>query len=89
MQLQKATARVLQSRPKNKEQWLSLLDTEYEQLVKTLSDWSHCRQQWVELKTQNFKRRWDETEIHRQLMELESALNSQRRQWRMLTQQFA
>jgi stearoyl-CoA desaturase (delta-9 desaturase) len=89
MQLQKATAKVMQSRPKNKEQWLRLLDTEYEQLVKSLNEWSHCRQQWLELKTQTLKRRWDETELHHQLMELETALNSQRRQWRMLTQQFA
>ncbi|MDB9917952.1 acyl-CoA desaturase [Pseudomonadales bacterium] len=89
MQLAYASARVRQSRPSNKEQWLNLLEAEYEQLVHSLNAWALCRQRKLELKTAKLKQRWDETELHHQLQELESNLNRQRRHWRLLTQQFA
>ena len=89
MQLAYASAQVLQSRPSNKEQWLNLLEAEYEQLVHSLNAWALCRQRKLELKTAKLKQRWDETELHHQLQELELNLNRQRRHWRLLTQQFA
>lgn len=89
MQLKHATERVIQFRLINKEQWLALLETEYEQLVQVLNEWSHCRQRWLEMRTRDLKKRWDETELHHQLQELEQSLNMRRRQWRLLTQQFA
>jgi hypothetical protein len=88
MQLLHASAQVLRCRPTTKEQWLKVLETEHEQLVQMLNDWAQCRQRWLELKAAKLKQRWDETELHRQLLELESDLKLQRRQWRLLTQQF-
>jgi stearoyl-CoA desaturase (Delta-9 desaturase) len=88
MQLLHASAQVSRCRTTTKEQWLKLLETEHEQLVQMLNDWAHCRQCWLELKAAKLKQRWDETELHRQLLELESNLKLQRRQWRLLTQQF-
>ncbi|MCB1646931.1 MAG: acyl-CoA desaturase, partial [Pseudomonadales bacterium] len=89
MQLKKASASIARYRLGNKEQWLQLLETEYDQLVHTLNEWARCRQDWVDLKRADIKRRWDETELHKRLLEIEENLEYQRRQWRMLTQQFA
>jgi hypothetical protein len=89
MQLIYASARILQFRPTNKEQWLSLLEAEYEQLIHSLNAWAQCRQRKLELNTAKLKQRWDETELHHQLIELELNLKRQRRHWHLLTQQFA
>jgi len=43
----------------------------------------------MELKKDSILKKWEETETRQKLKELESALDFQRQQWKMLTQQFA
>lgn len=89
MQLKKATERISHFQPINMQQWLDLLEAEYDKLVATLNEWSDCRQEWMELKRESLQKKWEETELKSQLSELEERLQFQRRQWRLLTQQFA
>ncbi len=89
MQLQVAREKISQFKAKNTQLWLEILETEYDQLVEALNEWSNCRQHWVELKKDSILKKWEETETRQKLRELESALDFQRQQWKMLTQQFA
>ena len=89
MQLKRTTARIRDVMPSNSEQWLELIDAEYAKMVEMLNAWSQCRQEWVELKRASLIEKWERTELHARLKELESELDFQRRQWRLLTQQFA
>ena len=89
MQLQVAREKINQFKMKNTQLWLEILETEYDQLVEALNDWSSCRQHWMELKKDSILKKWEETETRQKLKELESALDFQRQQWKMLTQQFA
>lgn len=89
MQLKHATDKVSRFNSINTDKWLSLLDSEYHQLVELINEWSDCRQQWLEVKKQSLRRKFDETELSEKLKHLESELNIRRREWRMLTQQFA
>lgn len=93
MQLKKTTERISRFQPGNTDQWIDLLEAEYEQLIATLNAWSKCRQDWLELKRASLRKRWQETELRAELQhrlkELEAQLHFQRRQWRLLTQQFA
>tara|TARA_R110002072_G_scaffold5527_6_gene35375 strand:- start:3704 stop:4843 length:1140 start_codon:yes stop_codon:yes gene_type:complete len=89
MQLKNATEKLRRFNTINTEKWLALLDDEYEQLVSKINEWSHLRQHWMDLKRADLRRRWDETELANKLHELETELDIQRQQWRMLTQQFA
>jgi stearoyl-CoA desaturase (delta-9 desaturase) len=89
MQLKKATVTLAAFDSTTKDRWLALLDDEYEQLVNKINEWAAIRQQWVDLKKADLKKRWDETELASKLQQLEQELNLQRQQWHMLTQQFA
>ena len=89
MQLKHATDKVSRFNSINTDKWLSLLDSEYHQLVELINEWADCRQQWLEVKKQSLRRKFDETELSEKLKHLESELNIRRREWRMLTQQFA
>jgi stearoyl-CoA desaturase (delta-9 desaturase) len=89
MQLKKATVTLSAFDSSTKDRWLALLDDEYEQLVNKINEWAAIRQQWVDLKKADLKKRWDETELASKLQQLEQELNLQRQQWHMLTQQFA
>jgi stearoyl-CoA desaturase (delta-9 desaturase) len=89
MQLKNATAALRRLNTINAEKWRALLDDEYEQLVAKINEWSLLRQHWVDVSRADLRRRWDETELSNKLYQLEIELNLQRRQWRMLTQQFA
>jgi len=88
MQLKHATQRVSQFQPINKQQWIDLLDAEYNKLIDMLNEWSRCRQEWIQMKRASLKK-WKETELRCRLEEIEAQLDFQRRQWRLLTQQFA
>jgi len=89
MQLQRAKDRIHKIKLNNNQLWLEILETEYDQLVAALNEWAHYRQHWLELKRDTILKRWEETETRQKLRELESALDIQRQQWKMLTQQFA
>jgi len=89
MQLQVARKKINKFKIKNTQLWLEILETEYDQLVEALNEWSTCRQHWMELKKDSILKKWEETETRQKLKELESALDFQRQQWKMLTQQFA
>ncbi|MGK0339243.1 MAG: stearoyl-CoA desaturase (delta-9 desaturase) [Candidatus Azotimanducaceae bacterium] len=89
MQLKNATETLRRLNTINSEKWRALLDDEYEQLVAKINEWSQLRQHWVDVSRADLRRRWDETELSNKLYQLEIELNLQRRQWRMLTQQFA
>lgn len=89
MQRKRITARIENARPSNYQQWLDLLDAEYAKTLETLNEWSQCRQQWVELKRASLIEKWQRTEVRARLKELEAELEFQRRQWRLLTRQFA
>ncbi len=93
MQLKLATQKLAAFNGTNKDKWLALLDDEYELLVTKINEWAALKQRWVDLKKADLKKRWDETELSKELankmQELEQELNLQRQQWHMLTQQFA
>ena len=89
MQLKRTMARIEDAKPRNYQQWLDLIDTEYTKMVETLNEWSQCRQEWLELKRASLIQKWERTEMRARLQELEAELEFQRRQWRLLTQQFA
>lgn len=91
MQLKQATLKLSELNTRTKERWLALLDEEYEQLVSKINEWAAIRQQWLDLKKANLKKRWADTEseLASKLQTLEHELNLQRQQWQMLTQQFA
>ncbi|MCB1691827.1 MAG: hypothetical protein KDI19_03625, partial [Pseudomonadales bacterium] len=65
------------------------LEAEYEKLIHSLNEWAQCRQEWFELKKATVLKRFDATELRAKLKSLEAQLDLQRRQWRMLTAQFA
>ena len=73
----------------NTEQWIELLDAEYNQLIDMINEWSHCRQEWLQLQKASLREKWQKTELRARLTAIESRLKQQRRQWRLLTQQFA
>lgn len=89
MQLKRATDRISQFQLPNSQQWHDLLETEYQRFTDTLNEWSVCRQQWFELKRATVMKKWDAHELRARLKTLEAELEFQRRQWRLLTQQFA
>ena len=89
MQLKKAKAKISKFKSSNHQLWLQILEEEYDQLVEALDEWSSYRQHWIELKRESMLKKWEETETHQKLKELESTLDAQRQQWKMLTQQFA
>ncbi len=89
MQRKQTEERIRLSRASNRDQWLDLIDAEYAKMVGVLNAWAQCRQQWLELKKADLKAKWEKTEIHSRLQHLEAELDFQRRQWRLLTQQFA
>ncbi len=89
MQLKRATIKLSAFKSSNAEKWLALLDDEYEQLVNKINEWAAIRQQWLDLKKADLKKRWEETELASKLQVLEHELEMQRQQWRLLTQQFA
>jgi stearoyl-CoA desaturase (delta-9 desaturase) len=89
MQLKKAKAEIGKLKSSNNQLWLEILEAEYDQLVEALNEWSSYRQHWIELKRKTILKKWEETETRHKLKELESALDIQRQQWKMLTQQFA
>ena len=89
MQLKKAKAEISKLKSSNNQLWLEILEAEYDQLVEALNEWSSYRQHWVELKRKTILKKWEETETRHKLKELEAALDIQRQQWKMLTQQFA
>ena len=91
MQKKHAAEKIGRFKSINTQQWIDLLDAEYNQLIEMLNEWSRCRQEWLELKKANFARKWheQEAEFHARLADIEARLDDQRRQWRILTQQFA
>lgn len=89
MQLKRATHRISNSQPTNTQQWIDLLEAEYEKLIESLNDWSTCRQEWLAVKRDSLRQKWEHTELRAKLRQLEQQLEVQRRQWRLLTQQFA
>lgn len=89
MQKKYATERISYFKPTHTEQWIELLDAEYNQLIEMINEWSHCRQEWLQLKKASLRERWQKTELRGRLNAIESRLKQQRRQWRLLTQQFA
>lgn len=89
MQLKKAKEKISKFKSSNNQLWLKILEEEYDQLVEALNEWSSYRQHWIELKRETILKKWEETETRQRLKELESALDVQRQQWKMLTQQFA
>lgn len=89
MQLKQATDRIKRRQLMNTEEWINLLDTEYERLMTTLNEWSAARGEWLTVRTDNLLEKWERTHFRNQLREIESRLHAQRRQWRMLTAQFA
>lgn len=95
MQRKRTAERISQARPNNHQQWLDLIDAEYSKMVEVLNAWSHCRQEWLEMKAASLKlkwaskEKWAQNEIRERLARLEAELDFQRRQWRLLTRQFA
>ncbi|MFT4712389.1 MAG: stearoyl-CoA desaturase (delta-9 desaturase) [Candidatus Azotimanducaceae bacterium] len=89
MQLKKAKAEISKLKSSHNQLWLEILEAEYDQLVEALNEWSTYRHHWIELKRKTILKKWEETETRHKLKELEAALDIQRQQWKMLTQQFA
>lgn len=89
MQKKYAAERIGYFKPINMDQWIELLDAEYNQLIEMINEWSHCRQQWLELKKASLRKKWEAIEIRARLEAIEGRLKQKRRQWRLLTQQFA
>jgi stearoyl-CoA desaturase (Delta-9 desaturase) len=94
MQLKTTMERIRQHQPSNRQQWLDLLDVEYAKLIETLNEWSSCRQAWLQIRRATLQQKWVQTGPARnamlsQLRSLEERLAFQRRQWRLLTRQFA
>lgn len=91
MQKKHAAEKIGRFKSINTQQWIDLLDAEYNQLIDMLNEWSRCRQEWLELKKASIARKWheQEAEFHARLADIEERLDNQRRQWRLLTQQFA
>ena len=89
MQMKHAAERISHFKPINTDEWIALLETEYNQLIEMLNEWAHCRQQWLEGKKARLMETWQKIELRGQLKEIETRLKLQRRQWRLLTQQFA
>ena len=88
MQLRYATRSILSLKMADAEALLSTLEVEYEKLLESLNAWASCRQQWLEVKKADIVKKWDETELHLRLRELEASLELQRYRWRMMTAQF-
>lgn len=72
----------------NSRQWQSLLEAEYEALMKTLNHWYHLRQEWYQARSKALHER-----IHQQLdmahlkaryRELKKQLQAQRKRWQDL-----
>ncbi|XOV90300.1 MAG: acyl-CoA desaturase [Pseudomonadota bacterium] len=89
MQLKRTTERISRFQPINTQQWLELIETEYEKLISTLNEWAKCRQAALALSRERLIEKWEHTELHDRLQQLEAELEFQRRQWRLLTRQFA
>ena len=89
MQLKRATDRIRHGQLINTEEWINLLNTEYDRLMTTLNEWSAIRGEWLGARADNLHQRWERTQFRNQLREIERRLDEQRRQWRMLTAQFA
>lgn len=89
MQKKHAKARIKFSKHINTELWMETLDNEYNQLLDTINEWSHCRQEWLQLKRASLLEKWQKTELRARLNTIEVRLKQKRRDWRLLTQQFA
>jgi stearoyl-CoA desaturase (delta-9 desaturase) len=94
MQLKRTSERISHFQPINTDQWLALLNTEYAKLIGMLNEWSECREEWLALRKARFQQQLETAQAQREairgrLRELEEELNFQRRQWRLLTRQFA
>lgn len=87
MQLKRTSERISHFQPINTDQWLALLETEYAKLIETLNEWSQVREEWLAIKLASAQAHREA--IRSRLRELEEELKFQRRQWRLLTQQFA
>lgn len=89
MQLQRAkaaAARIPVFKGLETEIWLERLDTEYNELLERLNQWSIYRQEWVALKKQNLADQANE--LRARIHELESELKLQRERWQQLHLQF-
>lgn len=89
MQRKRTTERLYGFHPDTRQQWLDLIESEYAALVETLNAFAQCRQQWLALNKAKLIEKWEKTEVRSRLKELEAELAFQRRQWRLLTRQFA
>ena len=89
MQFKRATDCIRRGQLINTKEWINLLNTEYDRLLTTLNEWSTARGEWLTVRADNLLEKWERTEFRNQLREIESRLGERRRQWRMLTAQFA
>ncbi len=78
------------------ERWRNRLETDYADLMNSLNAWAKYRQEWLDVRRQLIRERWQETELRKRLDELkqrladvEQELELARRRWRLLTAEFA
>ena len=98
MQFEKAHSQLDLSRlpSPNVEALRKTLETEYQQFLKTLTEWKQLRGEWVQQKRQEFEekkqelqQKWEQATVRSRFKEMEFMLKMQRKRLQMLNVNFA
>ena len=80
----------------NMEAWKENLEKEYQQFMKTMTDWKQLRAEWYEQKRQEFAEKkqelqdkWQHAAVRTRFMEMEYMLKMQRKRLQLFNMNFA